>query len=76
LRKLCIRLGIEIKTVHKIRKTVLSALLDSPNVNKRTVQRFAGHGDISTTDKYYNFDRRSKEEQAKAINEALSLETA
>lgn len=74
LGKLCARLDIEKKTSHKIRKTTLSALLDSPNVNKRTVQRFAGHGDISTTDKYYNFDRRSKEEQAIAINEALSLE--
>ena len=73
LRKLCIRLGTEIKTVHKIRKTTLSTLLDSPGISNRTVQRFAGHSDITTTQRYYNFERRSQEEQAKAIDEALSL---
>lgn len=73
LRKLCARLGSESKTVHKIRKTTLSALLDSPNLNSRTVQRFAGHSDISTTLAYYSFERRSREEQARAIEEALSI---
>lgn len=73
LRKLCIRLGTEIKTVHKIRKTTLSTLLDSPGISNRTVQRFAGHSDITTTQRYYSFERRSQEEQAKAIDEALSL---
>jgi len=53
----------------------LSALLDSPDISNRTVQRFAGHSDITTTQRYYNFERRSQEEQAKAIDEALSLET-
>lgn len=73
LRKLCVRLDTESKTVHKIRKTTLSALLDSPNLNSRTVQRFAGHSDISTTLAYYSFERRSREEQARAIEEALSI---
>ncbi len=39
----------------------------------RTVQRFAGHRDLSTTYTYYNFERKSKEEQAEAIDKALAL---
>lgn len=73
LAKLCEKIDSVRKSPHKLRKTCLSALLDNPNVNNRTVQRYAGHGDITTTLRYYNFDRSTKEEQAKAINEALSL---
>ena len=61
------------KSPHKLRKTCLSTLLDCPNISDRTVQRFAGHSDIATTHKYYSFERRSKEEQAKAIDAALAL---
>ncbi len=74
LRKLCIRMDSVIKSPHKLRKTCLSALIDNPNVSNRTVQRFAGHSDITTTLTYYSFDRSSKEEQAMAINEALKLD--
>ncbi len=74
LRKLCTRLDTPEKSPHKIRKTCLSTLLDSQEVNDRTVQRFAGHKDISTTHSYYDYDRKSKEEQAEAINNALKLE--
>lgn len=73
LAKLCEKIDSVRKSPHKLRKTCLSALLDNPNVNNRTVQRYAGHGDITTTLMYYNFDRSTKDEQAKAINEALSL---
>lgn len=73
LRKLCIRLDSVIKSPHKCRKTCISTLLDSPNINNRTVQRFAGHHDLATTYKYYSFDRKSKNEQAEAINSALTL---
>ena len=74
LAKLCEKIDSVRKSPHKLRKTCLSTLLDDPNVNNRTVQRYAGHGDITTTLRYYNFDRSSKEEQAKAINDALLLE--
>ena len=74
LRKLCIRMDSVIKSPHKLRKTCLSALIDNPNVSNRTVQRFAGHSDITTTLTYYSFDRSTKEEQAMAINEALKLD--
>ena len=73
LRKLCARLDTVTKSPHKCRKTCISALLDSPDINNRTVQRFAGHQQLTTTFNYYNFERRSKEEQAAAIDKALSL---
>jgi integrase len=73
LRKLCDRLDTVTKSPHKCRKTCISTLLDSPNINNRTVQRFAGHSTLATTYNYYNFERKSKEEQAEAIDAALSL---
>lgn len=73
LRKLCNRLDTIQKSPHKCRKTCISTLLDSACVNNRTVQRFAGHRDLNTTFSYYNFDRKTKDEQAEAISQALSL---
>lgn len=73
LRKLCNRLDTVIKSPHKCRKTCISTLLDCPDINKRTVQRFAGHQDLSTTFGYYSFERKTKEEQASAIDKALAI---
>ena len=73
LRKLCKRLGTVVKSPHKCRKTCISALLDCPDINNRTVQRFARHQDLSTTFGYYSFERKTKEEQAFAIDKALAI---
>lgn len=73
LRKLCVRLDSVVKSPHKCRKTCISTLLDNPNVNNKTVQRFAGHKDFATTQRYYNFDRSDKQEQAEAIDLALAI---
>lgn len=72
LRKLCHRIDTELKSCHKLRKTCLSTLLDA-DISARTVQRFAGHSDPSVLYKFYNFERRSKSEQAEAIDQALSI---
>ena len=73
LLKLCARLGTPAKSPHKLRKTCISTLLDNPNVNNRTVQRFAGHSDLATTYRYYQFDRSDMDAQAKAIEAALAV---
>lgn len=73
LRKLCKRMDTYLKSPHKCRKTCISTLLDCPDVSDRTVQRFAGHKDLSTTFKYYCFERKTKEEQAKVIDNALKV---
>ncbi len=74
LRKLCARMDTIEKSPHKCRKTCISTLLDCPDINNRTVQRFAGHRELSTTFNYYSFERRNKKAQADAINRALSLD--
>ena len=74
LSKLCDYLGIDKKTSHKLRKTCLSNLMVSQEINTRTIQRFAGHSDITTTLRYYTYDTSSKEEQRKAINKALTID--
>lgn len=73
LRKLCERLHTAVKSPHKCRKTCISALLDCPDINNRTVQRFAGHQELATTFNFYSFERKSKEAQALAIDRALAL---
>lgn len=73
LRKLCSRLDTVIKSPHKCRKTCISTLLDNPDVNNKSVQRFAGHREFTTTNTYYNFDRKSMESQAQAIDQALAI---
>jgi len=57
--KLCTKLGIPPKSVHKLRKTYISQLLDE-GVNVNTVREIVGHEDERTTYKNYCFDRRSK----------------
>lgn len=73
LRKLCARMDTVTKSPHKCRKTCISTLLDCADINNRTVQRFAGHKDLSTTLGYYSFERKSKEAQAEAIDSALAI---
>lgn len=73
LKKLCSRLDTYSKSPHKCRKTCISTLLDCPDINKRTVQRFAGHSDLKTTFEYYSFERKTKEEQARVIEMALRV---
>ena len=72
LAKLCKRIGTKKKSVHKIRKTVLSLLMTTPGVNQRTIMRFAGHADITTTLTYYVYDVNSLEQQARQIERALA----
>lgn len=74
LTRLCRRMDTEHKSPHKCRKTCISVLLDSPNINNRTVQRFAGHHELSTTLNYYSYERKTKDAQAQAIDDALSLD--
>lgn len=73
LKKLCHRLDTVSKSPHKCRKTCISTLLDCPDINNRTVQRFAGHSDLRTTFTYYSFERKTKTEQAKVIEMALKV---
>jgi len=65
IRRVCNRLGIEPRSMHKLRKTYASCLLAQKDlkISEKMVQEQLGHADISTTLKayYYNvFDDDEK----------------
>ena len=70
LKTLCNKLGILYRSSHKLRKTVVSKLIDG-GVNIDTVREIAGHADEKTTLTYYCYDRNVDEERRKKIIEAI-----
>ena len=63
-------MGITMKSSHKARKTVISALIDG-NVNINSVREMAGHRDERTTYANYVYDRSTAEEKVRMVEEAL-----
>ena len=55
IRKLCRKVNIPERSMHKLRKTYASYLL-SKGINEKIVQKQLGHSDISTTQKAYHYD--------------------
>ena len=69
LNTLCNRIGIPFRSLHKLRKTYISKLIDE-GVNINTVREMVGHADERITYNNYCFDRRSRtqiEEQMERI---------
>ena len=72
LHVVCKELGIPSRSMHKIRKTYGTTLIDS-NVDESFVMEQMGHADISTTKKYYYFSNKSEKKKLKQINKAISF---
>ena len=70
LRKYCEQLNIPYRSPHKMRKTVISKMVDA-QMNINTVRKFAGHEDEKTTYNNYCFDVKRKEENRNQLEEAL-----
>ncbi len=70
----CKRIGIITKSCHKIRKTYISALIDS-DLNIDEIRRQAGHSDERTTYGNYCYNRLDVASTQKKINDALRYET-
>ena len=68
----CRNVGIKERTMHKIRKTYATALIDS-DVEEIFVTQQLGHSSIETTKKYYYFARASKNTKTSKINEAITF---
>ena len=75
LYRLCIKLNIPPKRMHKIRKTVCSKLCDS-GVDNRLLLKQIGHTDRRTTETLYHRDRRTDEEKREILNHAISYQRA
>jgi len=73
IRKYCNHIGISEKSMHKIRKTYISTLLDSNNVNINTIRSLVGHEDERTTLNSYCFNRKSDLQTQADIEKALFI---
>ena len=72
IRKTCKDCGIITKSMHKIRKTYGTALIDG-NVDDIVITEQMGHSDINCTKQYYYFSNKSKEKRTEQICEAITF---
>lgn len=75
IRKYCREVNMNPRSSHKIRKTVISALMDSgakgQDISKDEIRRIAGHADLAVTNSCYVFDRNPQERTLKTLNNIL-----
>lgn len=71
LKRICREVGIKERTLHKLRKTYATMLLNA-NVDEKLIMNQMGHTDITTTKNFYYFDNHELEESRRVINAALS----
>lgn len=69
----CKKLGIVIKSPHKIRKTYGSKLYDSGEVPESFMMEQMGHTDISCLKKHYYYNRMNDEEKRQILNQVKAL---
>ncbi len=72
LYKVCKRCGLPPRSMHKIRKTYATTLLDA-DVDDSIVMEMMGHSDISTTRKFYYFSRSGEKKKKEQIGRALGF---
>lgn len=68
----CDKLNIPRRSIHKIRKTYATTLIDN-NVSESFIKEQMGHSDISTTRKLYYLSNKSKEAKLKQIKKSFLL---
>lgn len=73
IRKYCRYIGINEKSMHKIRKTYISTLIDSQQVNLNTIRDLVGHEDERTTLKCYCYSRKSDFQTQEGLEKALNF---
>lgn len=71
IRRYCRKIGISEKGMHKIRKTYISTLIDSEEININYIREQVGHADERTTYGNYCFNRKSKSLTAQSMEKAL-----
>ena len=71
LTSVCRKAGIPKRSMHKIRKTYGTTLIDS-GVDEKFIQEQMGHRDITTTKKFYYFSNKSQKNKELQIERAFS----
>ena len=69
--RICEKLGIPKRSMHKARKTYATKLLDG-NVSERLIILQMGHTDIDCTKNFYYFNNKEEEEAREEIEKALN----
>lgn len=69
LRRLCKEVGIQYKSLHKLRKTY-SSILFANDVDKKTIQSQMRHRSFKTTENHYLFSTRNRNFIREQINQA------
>ena len=67
-KRVCHKLGIKYRSVHKIRKTYGSILLDN-HMNEKMVIGLMGHTDVYCTEKYYHKNRASIQDAEQIVSQ-------
>lgn len=70
LERACIACGIEPRTMHKIRRTYGTTLIDN-GVEDSLIMSQMGHTNIQTTRKYYYYANRNDEHKRKQIDSSI-----
>ena len=71
LRGVCKELGIPFRSMHKIRKTYGTTLIDN-DVDDSTVVEQMGHSDIKCTRQYYYYGNKSTAKKIEQIDKAIN----
>jgi integrase len=72
LKLACNKLGIPVRTMHKLRKTYGTTLIDN-DVDESLIMQQMGHKDISTTRKYYYYANKDSDSKRKQIQNAINF---
>lgn len=70
--KACAACGIQKKSMHKIRKTYGTTLIDS-DTDESLIMAQMGHTDISTTKKYYYYSNKNSKHNMEQIERAIKI---
>lgn len=68
----CNKIGIPVRSMHKLRKTYGTTLIDN-GVDESLIMQQMGHKDISTTRKYYYFANKDNDSKRKQIRNAINF---
>jgi len=75
IKKYCRMIGIEEKSLHKVRSTYIS-MLRASGMSFEKIQELVGHKSVLTTIKHYLYDVEEDIENRRILNEGLNIRTS
>lgn len=75
IRRYCRMIGINEKSLHKVRSTYIS-MLRASGMSFEKIQELVGHKSVLTTVKHYLYDVEEDIENRKILNQGLNIRTS